>query len=65
LGRPDLVKTAGGSGAGRRVLRELIRADVAEAEFIELTVGQLMESIYHVVVTAFKTAINPICFHDR
>jgi hypothetical protein len=39
-------------------LRELILADIAEAEFIELTVSQLVQSINHVVVTAFKSSIN-------
>ena len=36
-------------------LWELILADIAEAKFIELTVRQLMQSIDHVVVTAFKS----------
>ena len=40
-------------------LWELIRADVAEAELIELTISQLMQSIYHVVVTTLERFINP------
>ena len=39
-------------------LWELIRADITEAELIELTTGELMQSIDHVVVTAFENAIN-------
>jgi hypothetical protein len=43
-------------------LWELIRADIAEAEFIELAVSQLMKFIHHVIVAAFKTAVNPSGF---
>ena len=39
-------------------LRELILANIAEAEFIELTVSQLVQSIDHVVVTTFKGSID-------
>jgi hypothetical protein len=37
---------------------ELIRADIAEAKFIELTVSQLMQFINHVVVPALESAID-------
>jgi hypothetical protein len=40
-------------------LWELIRADVAEAEFIEGAVSELMQSIHHVVMTAFEGLIDP------
>jgi hypothetical protein len=39
-------------------LWELIRADIAEAEFIEAAVSELMQSIHHVVMTAFKGLID-------
>jgi hypothetical protein len=39
-------------------LWELILADNAEAEFIELTTSQLMQSIHHVVMTTCKRLIN-------
>jgi hypothetical protein len=47
--------------AGIRLFRlwELIRADVAEAELIELKISQLMQFIHHVVVTTLKRLIDP------
>lgn len=50
---------AGMSRASSR-LWELIRADVAEAELIELTISQFMQFIHHVVVATLKRRINPI-----
>ena len=46
---------------GIRPLRlwELILADIAEAEFVEAAVSQLMQSIHHVVMTTLKSSINP------
>ena len=37
---------------------ELIRANIAEAKFIELTVSQLMQFVNHVVVPALKSTID-------
>lgn len=46
-------------------LRELILADIAEAEFIELTASQLMQSIDHVIMTTLKGSINPGRLQDH
>jgi hypothetical protein len=51
--------------AANASLWELVRADIAEAEFIELTVSQLVQSIDHVVVTALKGSINSRGFQYR
>ena len=47
------------------LLWELILADIAETEFIELTISQLMQSIHHVVMTALKGSINSRRFQYR
>src|SRR6266852_1469733 len=46
-------------------LWELILADVAEAEFIEAAISQLMQSIHHVVMTTGEGVINPRRFQYR
>ena len=45
----------------RRPVRlwELILADNAEAEFIEAAVSPLVQFVHHVVMTTFKSSINP------
>jgi hypothetical protein len=40
------------------LLWELVLADVAEAEFIEAAVSELMKFIHHVVMTTLKGSIN-------
>ena len=39
-------------------LWELVRGDVAKAEFIEAAVSQLMQLVYHVVMAALKVLID-------
>lgn len=47
------------------MLWKRVLADIAEAEFIEVAVGQLMQSIHHVVVTSLKGCIDPRRLNDR
>jgi hypothetical protein len=46
-------------------LRERVLADVAEAEFVELAVGQFMQSVDHVVVAALEGLVNAIGLDAR
>ena len=45
---------------------KLIWADIAEAVFIHLAVGQFVEPIHHhVVMASFESLVDPGCILDR
>jgi hypothetical protein len=44
---------------------KLILANVTEAEFIKATIRQLVQSIHHVVVAAFKRSVSSGRIYDR
>jgi hypothetical protein len=44
----------------------LVLADIAETEFIELlVVGELMQSVHHVVMAALKSEIIPVASRSQ
>jgi hypothetical protein len=47
------------------LLWKLILANVTEAEFIKAAVRQLVQSIHHMVVAAFKRLVNSGRIYDR
>src|SRR5215469_13613620 len=55
----------GGSVSFPVMSRERILTDIAEAEFIEIAVGELMQLIHHVVMTSLKSSIDSCRLKDR
>ena len=44
-----------------QALWELVRANVAKAEFIEAPISQLMQPVYHMIMATLKVLIDSVC----
>jgi hypothetical protein len=49
---------------GSGFLWELVLTDYAEAEFVKLAGRQLVQPIYHMVVTTLERRVDPVRFED-